>query len=74
MITTLNMIFSVTNSNCKLRYSVTTTKCQPNIICRSCHYCNYCHLPSDFSSKLQLLMTIFHHKLLTREGRILANS
>jgi hypothetical protein len=28
---------------------------------------------SDFSSKFQSSMTIFHHKLLTREGRILAN-
>ena len=26
----------------------------------------------DFSSKLQLSMTIFHHKLLTREGRVMA--
>ena len=35
--------------------------------------CNYCHLPSDFSSKFQSSMTIFHHKLMTREGRVLAN-
>ena len=27
----------------------------------------------DFSSKLQSSMTIFHHKLLTREGRVTAN-
>jgi hypothetical protein len=32
------------------------------------HCYNYCHLPSAFSS-----ITIFHHKLLTREGRVLAN-
>ena len=31
--------------------------------------CNYRHLPSNFSTKLQSSMTIFHHKLLTREGR-----
>ena len=35
--------------------------------------CNYCHLSSDFSSKFQSYMTIFHHKLLTRGGRVLAN-
>ena len=35
--------------------------------------CNYCHLPNDFSSKFQSTMTIFHHKLLTREGMVLAN-
>jgi hypothetical protein len=35
--------------------------------------CNYYHLPSDFSSKFQSFMTIFHHKLLTREVRVLAN-
>ena len=32
--------------------------------------CNYCHLPNDFSSKFQASMTIFHHELLTREGRV----
>jgi hypothetical protein len=32
--------------------------------------CNYCHIPSDFSSNFESSMTIFHHKLLlTREGR-----
>ena len=35
--------------------------------------CNYCYLPSDVSSKLQSPMTIFHHKLLTREGRVVTN-
>ena len=34
--------------------------------------CNYCCLPSDFPSKFQSPMTIFHHKLRTREGRVLA--
>ena len=34
---------------------------------------NHCNLPSDFSSKFQSFMTTFHQKLLTREGRILAN-
>ena len=33
----------------------------------------YCHLLSDFSSKFQSSVTIFHHKLLTRGGRVLAN-
>jgi hypothetical protein len=36
-------------------------------------WCNYYHLPSDLSSKIQSLVTICHHKLLTREGRISAN-
>ena len=35
--------------------------------------CDYCHLPSEFSSKFQSSMTIFQHKLLTREGRVLAD-
>ena len=35
--------------------------------------CNYCRIPSDFSSKFQSSMTILHHKMLTREGRVLAN-
>ena len=35
--------------------------------------CNYCHLPSDFSSKFQSSRTIFHHKLLTRDDIVLAN-
>ena len=34
---------------------------------------NWCHLPSDFSSNFQSSLTIFCHKLLTREGRVLAN-
>ena len=32
--------------------------------------CNYYHLPSDVSSKFHSSMTIFHHKLLTREGMV----
>ena len=36
--------------------------------------CNYCHLPSDnVSSRFQSSMTIFQHKLLIREGRVLSN-
>ena len=77
---TLNMIFSVTNSNCKTRYSVTNTKTQHcffhsfnffifkllkflwrrGIIDSQCY--NHCHLPSNFSSKFQSSMTMFHHK------------
>ena len=33
----------------------------------------YCHLPNDLSSKFRSYMTIFHRKLLTREGRVSAN-
>ena len=36
-------------------------------------FTEYCCLPSDFSFKFQSSMTIFHHKLPTRGGRILAN-
>ena len=70
------------NANCKLWCSVTNVKCSPNIICHSLYVvlgiidlwcCNYYHLPSDFSSKFQSSMTMFYHKLLTREGRVLAN-
>ena len=32
-------------------------------------FCNYCHLQFDFSSQFQSSMTIFHHKILTKEGR-----
>ena len=35
--------------------------------------CNYYHLPSDSSSKFQSSVTIFHHKVLRREGRVLDN-
>jgi hypothetical protein len=35
--------------------------------------CNYYHLPNYFTSKFQSCMTMFHHKLLIREGRVLAN-
>ena len=36
-------------------------------------YCKNYHLPSNFSSIFQSSMTIFIHKLLTREGMVLAN-
>ena len=36
-------------------------------------WCNYWHLPSEFSSKFKSSMTIFRHKLMTGEGRVLAN-
>ena len=68
------------NTNCEPTDSVTNIKCQPNIICHSLlkndwgiidlQYFNYCHSPSDFSSKSQSSMTTFYHKLLTREGRV----
>ena len=35
--------------------------------------CNYCHLPSDFHPSFIHPWQIFHHKLLTREGRVWAN-
>ena len=35
--------------------------------------CIYFHLLSAFSSEFQSFMTIFHHKSLTREARVLAN-
>ena len=35
--------------------------------------CNYCHLPSYFASKFLSSMIVFHHKLSTREGKVLAN-
>ena len=72
------MLVVLLNTNCKPRYSVTNTKCQPYIICHSLQIlwgivdlqcCNYCHLPSKFLSKFQSSVTIFHHKLLRREGR-----
>ena len=70
------------NSNCKLWYSVSPTlNVNPTLFVIPCNFgrfidlqcCDYCHLPSDFSSKFQSSMTIFHHKLLTREGKVLAN-
>ena len=36
-------------------------------------YCNYYHLPSDFLSEFEASITLFHQKLLTREGRVLVN-
>ena len=35
--------------------------------------CKKLSVPSGFSSKVQSSMTTFHHKLLTIEGRVLAN-
>ena len=37
-------------------------------------YFNCCQLPSRFLPKFQSFMTIFHHKLVTREGRALTNN
>ena len=37
------------------------------------HCCNDCHLPSEFTLKFQSSMTILDQKLVTREGRDLAN-
>ena len=34
--------------------------------------CNYNHFQSDLSSNFEPSTTIFHHKLVTREGRVLA--
>lgn len=51
--------------------SVTNTICKPYIICSSLQkisgiensqYCSYCHSLSDFSSKWQLVTTIFHFR------------
>ena len=36
-------------------------------------YCNYYHLLGHLSSKFQSPITIFYHKLLTREDRVLGN-
>ena len=76
------ILIALFNTNCKPQYSVTNPNCKLNIICHSLltfggitnlQCCNYCHLPGDLSSKFQSSMTIFHHKLLAREGRVLAN-
>ena len=32
---TIEMMFSIANSNCKPWYNVTNTKCEPNIICHA---------------------------------------
>ena len=67
------MIFSVPiliillNTNCRSRYSVTNTKCYPNIICHSLYFffqgiaqcCNYYHLPSNYSFNFGSSMTTF---------------
>ena len=58
-----------------------TLNVNPTIIVISCHFggiidsqcSNYYHLPSDLSFECQPSMTIFHHKLQTREYRVLAN-
>ena len=68
------------NTNCKPRCIVTKTKCSPNIICHPlcvcvCVCCLFCLflLGGDYKFKmlqiLSLTMTIFHHKLLTREDK-----
>ena len=36
-------------------------------------FCEYYHSSSDFLSNFQSSRLIFHHELLTREGRVLAN-
>ena len=84
----LNMVSNVTNylifllkTDYKPWYSVTTLNINPTLLVICCKFsgiidlqcCNYCHLPSDFSFKFQSSMTIFHPKLLTREGWVLAN-
>ena len=71
------------NTNYKPRCSVVPTlHVNPTLFVIPCIFlgriidlycCNYCHLPSDFPSKSQSSMTIFHHKLMAREGRVLAN-
>jgi hypothetical protein len=87
--TTLNMIFSVTNSNCLGSILIAncsvvspTVNISPTFFVISgkafggiidLQCCNYCPLPSDVSSKLQSSMTTFHQELMTREGRLLAN-
>ena len=35
--------------------------------------CNFSYLPNDFSTNFQSCMTIFHHKLLTKDGRLWTN-
>jgi hypothetical protein len=59
------MFWSILFVNCP--YSVTNTKCEPNIICHSLkknlgiidlQCCNYCHLHNNFPSKFILSMTI----------------
>ena len=83
------MIFSVTDSNSLAQYLIVNCgvvspilnvnptllviprKVLWGVIDLQCH--NYCHLPCDFSSNIQSSITIFHHKLLTTEGRVLAN-
>ena len=35
--------------------------------------CIDCLLPSDFSSKILSSMIVFHHKLKTTNGRVMAN-
>ena len=67
------------DTNCKALCSVTTLNVIPYVFggrgggIIDLQWCNYYHLPSDFSSNFQSSMTIFHRKLLTREGRVLAN-
>ena len=86
LVTALNMIFSVELSCSMLivNHSIMspTLNVNPKQFVTPCKFfwgimelkcCNYCHLSRDFASKFQSSMTIFHHKLLTREGRVLAH-
>ena len=82
------MIFSVTNSNYLCSLSIVyhgvvspTLDVNPTLFVNLCEkiwgtmnlkWYNYGHKPRDFSSQLQSSMTIFHHKLLIREGKVLA--
>ena len=81
-ITTLNIIFSVNIFNClvhlrivncgTLSPTLTSLVIPCNFFWRiiTLQRCKYYHFPSDFSSNFQSPTTIFHHKLLTREGNI----
>ena len=89
--TTLDLMFSVTNSNhlCSILIVncgivLPTLNANPTLFVIPCKYfflggiidvqcCNYGHSLSESSSKFQSSMTIFHYKLLTREGGVLAN-
>ena len=68
--TPLNIIFSVTNSNCLAQYPRVvspTLNVNPILFVIPCKFfgglqcCNYCHLLSDFSSKFQSSMTILYY-------------
>ena len=65
----------------ELRYIVTNTNVNPELFVIPCELldvielrcCNYSHLPSDFVIQISIIHDNFHHKLLTRGGRVLAN-